>query len=248
MLELDISKFYIIGHRGMEIDAVENTLSAFSKAIQFQLDFAECDIQISKDGIPVVFHDTRLDKKTGLTGRIVDHSVVDIQNSYIKTAAGQDKIPTLEKILSLVQNSQMNLIIELKTKKNFGSIHNLIEKYKMGKRVIIDSFSFLYLLKCRHVAPNLGYSWLVPHIGVYRSKLIQKLIIKVAKSLDFVSLSFNINSISKWLVAHCRRQGLIVFAYGVKSSMDYEEILALKINGFTAQDPRRLIEIMKRRT
>ena len=47
----------IWGHRGASAVAPENTLPAFVKAIEFKADGVELDVQLTRDGIPVVCHD-----------------------------------------------------------------------------------------------------------------------------------------------------------------------------------------------
>jgi glycerophosphoryl diester phosphodiesterase len=51
---------YVIGHRGAAGLAPENTLAAFSKALDIGVDGVELDVQLSADGIAVVHHDFRL--------------------------------------------------------------------------------------------------------------------------------------------------------------------------------------------
>ena len=51
---------YVIGHRGAAGLAPENTLAAFSKALDIGVDGVELDVQLSADGIAVVHHDFQL--------------------------------------------------------------------------------------------------------------------------------------------------------------------------------------------
>ena len=49
----------IIGHRGVPVVALENTLPAFEAAIAAGADGIEFDVRLSSDGVPVIIHDTR---------------------------------------------------------------------------------------------------------------------------------------------------------------------------------------------
>ena len=51
---------YVIGHRGAAGLGPENTLCAFSKALDHGVDGVELDVQLSADGIAVVHHDFQL--------------------------------------------------------------------------------------------------------------------------------------------------------------------------------------------
>ena len=53
-----------IAHRGFSSRYPENTLLAFERALDLGADGAEFDVQLSKDGVPVVFHDESLQRIT----------------------------------------------------------------------------------------------------------------------------------------------------------------------------------------
>ena len=59
---------WVIAHRGASGDERENTLPAFERAIEMGADYVEFDVQASRDGGLVVFHDLRLDRLTSLRG------------------------------------------------------------------------------------------------------------------------------------------------------------------------------------
>ncbi|NBC02187.1 MAG: hypothetical protein GVY20_00630, partial [Bacteroidetes bacterium] len=52
-------KFLVIAHRGASKYAPENTMAAFKLAHKMKADMIELDVQLSKDGMPVVFHDAK---------------------------------------------------------------------------------------------------------------------------------------------------------------------------------------------
>lgn len=55
-------KTLLIAHRGGSALAIENTQSAFDNALNYPVDGLECDVQLTKDGVPVLFHDRTLFK------------------------------------------------------------------------------------------------------------------------------------------------------------------------------------------
>ena len=60
--------FHVIAHRGVSAEAPENTLPAFERALAIGVVEVELDAQLSRDGVPVLFHDGTLDAKTPLRG------------------------------------------------------------------------------------------------------------------------------------------------------------------------------------
>ena len=56
--------FTLIAHRGFSSDAPENTFAAFDLALESGFDNIELDAQLTADGVPVVIHDSTLDRTT----------------------------------------------------------------------------------------------------------------------------------------------------------------------------------------
>ncbi len=69
------------------------------------------DVQLSRDGVAMVFHDETLDRLTGETGLVLDHLAVDLQK--MKLTDSTDCIPTLAEVLAIVAG-QTPLLIEIK--------------------------------------------------------------------------------------------------------------------------------------
>ena len=98
------------GYRDMNRQRWENTLSAFDAAIE--RGFAiECDLHLSKDGVPVVFHDLELKRLTAEQGSVVEYTVAELRR--LRVGGTSDHIPTLEEMLERVAG-RVPLVIELK--------------------------------------------------------------------------------------------------------------------------------------
>lgn len=103
-----------IAHRGLH-DAtrgvIENTASAFTAAIEG--DYAiECDLQLSRDGEAVVFHDETLERLIDGNGSVANHSAAELKAMAFK--AGSDRVQTLGELLAQVRG-RVPLVIELKS-------------------------------------------------------------------------------------------------------------------------------------
>ena len=66
----------VFAHRGGAKLAPENTLAAFENGMALGSDGFECDVHLSRDGVPVVIHDPTLDRTTDATGA-VGHRTAD---------------------------------------------------------------------------------------------------------------------------------------------------------------------------
>src|SRR4029079_19525304 len=70
-----------IAHRGyhdLRRGRPENTLAAFDAAIEARYAI-ECDLHISADGVPVVFHDDTLERLTGISGHVRDLTAAELR-------------------------------------------------------------------------------------------------------------------------------------------------------------------------
>lgn len=97
-------------HRGLwSADLPENSLEAFKQASEHGFG-AECDVHLSADGVPMVFHDFTLNRMTGTEGAIGDVSAEKLQALYL-AGTGQT-IPTLSDVFSAMGGQP--LLVELK--------------------------------------------------------------------------------------------------------------------------------------
>ena len=102
-----------IAHRGFhDLNRVrwENTLSAFDAAVE--RDYAiECDVHLSADGVPVVFHDNVLNRLAGRDGFVHDLTAAEL--AQLRIGGTQDHVPTLAEMLARI-GGRVPLVIELK--------------------------------------------------------------------------------------------------------------------------------------
>lgn len=100
-------------HRGLYDNASgepENSMEAFRRAVEAGFGI-ELDVQLSKDEIPVVFHDFTLQRVCGEAGKVADYTFEELQR-FSLCSSGQ-KIPRFEEVLKLV-DGRVPLIIEYK--------------------------------------------------------------------------------------------------------------------------------------
>ena len=108
-------------HRGCSQRYPENTITSFEKAMQLRasgLCGIELDVQLTKDGVPVVIHDERIDRTTDGFGFVRDYDLRELRTFHIHDGkTGGEKIPVFEEVLELLQGEMkkgLRLNIELK--------------------------------------------------------------------------------------------------------------------------------------
>ena len=101
---------YDYAHRGLWSEGIpENSFEAFRRAVAEGFGI-ECDVHLSRDGVPMVFHDFTLDRLTGLSGQISDMNANDLQT--LKLAGSEETIPRLSDLLDVMEHQP--LLVEIK--------------------------------------------------------------------------------------------------------------------------------------
>ena len=128
-------------HRGLHGGGrVENSPSAFAAAIERGLGI-ECDVQRSRDGQAMVFHDWELDRLTGEHGAVKARDAADL--GRIAFTASDDTIPTLSQLLAQAGGS-VPLLIEIKSKREvrFAPLCFAVRRALEGYRGPVAVMSF----------------------------------------------------------------------------------------------------------
>ena len=146
-----------IAHRGLHDIArgrPENTLAAFDAAAERHYG-VECDLHISADGIPIVFHDDTLDRLTGEAGSVRDRTAAELGDLRVKRTG--EWIPTLDEMLSLVAG-RVPLVLELKSLpgRNAGLAFGVAERLRRyAGPAAVMSFDPALIAETKAADPNL---------------------------------------------------------------------------------------------
>lgn len=108
-----------IAHRGLHDRGrgiIENTASAFAAAIEGGYAI-ECDVQLSRDGIPMIFHDDDLDRLTGVSGPVGARTMAELASYRLLDSAAGDTPQRFDAFLAQI-DGRVLLQIELKQQPN----------------------------------------------------------------------------------------------------------------------------------
>ncbi|MEY4320254.1 MAG: hypothetical protein RLZZ471_195 [Actinomycetota bacterium] len=135
------NKFKIFAHRGLVYDSEktvrdENTILAFEVALSAGADYLELDVQCSRDGVAVVFHDETLDRVSTERGRISDKSWSELQQVKLNHGGS---IPSIEQILTAFAETKIN--IDVKAAQAIPDLSRAIQAHNAQSRVLLTSFS-----------------------------------------------------------------------------------------------------------
>ncbi len=155
-------KTQIFAHRGYPVKFPENSLAGFKYAIDHHADGLEFDVHLTRDDVPVIMHDEKIDRTTNGRGFIRDYTYTQLCQYHL---ANGETIPLLRDFMKLVGNHQIYLNLEFKT----GQIHyrgiekivlDLVKDYQLAHPIIYSSFSLPTLKVAQKVAPHNLYYFL----------------------------------------------------------------------------------------
>ena len=151
-------------HRGLhdnDTQAPENSLAAFQKAVEAGFGI-EMDIQLTKDKIPVVFHDFSLKRICGVDGNVRDYTYEELQQ--FRLCESTERIPKFEEVLELV-NGKVPLIVEFKGENTDMSLCPIADR-------ILREYKGVY---CMESFNPFMVAWYKRHHGeVFRGQLSEK--------------------------------------------------------------------------
>jgi len=170
-----IDETLIFGHRGYPAKFPENSLSGFSYAIDHAIDGLEFDVHLTKDNIPVIMHDEKINRTTNGHGKIRQYTFDELQQFQLSNG---ETIPSLEQLLQLVAQRRVYLNLEFKTDRvHYTNIEkivlDMVRDYDLVYPVIYSSFSLQTLKNAYRVDAHQQYCLLSDHVLYQPQRLAQ---------------------------------------------------------------------------
>lgn len=126
----------VLAHRGLALEAPENTLLAFAHALALGVEHLETDVHASRDGIAMIAHDPVLDRVAGIPGRISERTAAELGG----IALGSDQgFATLTEALEAFPDARFN--IDLKSADAVAPAVDAVRQLRAEHRVLLTSFS-----------------------------------------------------------------------------------------------------------
>jgi glycerophosphoryl diester phosphodiesterase len=134
----------VIAHRGVALEAPENTLPAIAKAIELGCAMAEIDLRYTADGEVVVFHDATVERTTDGTGRVADKTLSDLRSLdagvRMDAAFRGTRVPTFREVVDL-SRGKIQLYLDLK-ETDPRPVVRLVERLEARSMVVYRPYSF----------------------------------------------------------------------------------------------------------
>ncbi|MCP4038052.1 MAG: hypothetical protein GY733_14020 [bacterium] len=255
--------FKVIAHRGASAYAPENTIPAFERARELGVVDVELDIQLSRDDVVVLYHDSKLREKTGQAGTVRDHLAADLLEMDIgswfdrthpesETRFAGTRLCTLAALFESFGDS-FRYHIELKS--NDPELVRLaleqIEAYRLESTVRFTSFVFEQAQRARRLAPHIPTGLLVRDEARLRQEAsasadvatleLQKQAVDRAVEERFDQVGFPAEDLSPELVRYAVDKDLEIRAWRIRNDEDMRRAIDMGAYGMTTNWPDRLI-------
>lgn len=223
----------IWAHRGASAHAPENTLLAFELAHELGADGIELDVQLSKDGVPVVIHDERIDRVSDGTGYVRDYTLEELKGFNVNqkfSKYGKAKIPTLAEVYDLVKGMDLLINLELKNSEIFyedmeEKVLRLAEEKEVEGRMVYSSFNHYSMRKIQRLLPSaktaLLYSEGILDIGEYGEKNGAYAVHPSLRNMEYPGVD---------IVKECHERGVRVHVWTVNETEDIDKMRRIGVD------------------
>ena len=243
----------------------ENTIPAFDYAIKTGVDCLEMDMAVTRGNVIVISHDPTL-RPPVCTGppqqsatireltlaQVREWECGTVQNPLFQkqTPVPGTRMPTLDDVFQLASRGSFDYSIETKIfpdrpaltppPEEFARmVLDKIRKYKLEKRVILQSFDFRTLLAMKKLAPEIRLSALTD------KDQRDFPIIAHEGQADIISPHYQL--VTKEKVAAAHAAGLQVVAWTANTPADWDRLIGAGVDAIITDDPAQLIAYLKQK-
>ncbi len=235
----------LIGHRGAPRLAPENTLPSFAAALKAGASGIECDVRLSSDGVPIVFHDDRLERLTPGSGRVNTRSAAELTSLPVLPGAFGGSfpdvcIPTLGAVLDATPPNVL-LVIELKVDEDSPTelvaavLKCLPPNGRCFRLISFDAQALVFARSAGVVTENLG---------LLRSADQAPSAISAVVRAQCAWLHLGEPGVDPGLIGRARDAGIHLNAWTVNVPQRGAELRDLGVDELTTDDPLLLPQAM----
>ncbi len=247
----------VIAHRGDSHNAPENTLAAFKMALDKGADGVEFDVQLSRDGVPMVIHDHDLSRTAGTSARVAELtadelSKVDVglwfNGKYPKRQRPEfrlETIPTLETLLNTLRDISGPTYIELKCgetdyEQTARAVCDVIRDSPLLAQMIVKSFKLATIPAVRHFLPGVQTAALfAPEIMHFVRR--KKHIIALAREFGAHQISLHHSLATRKLTALAAEAKMPVTVWTADNTDWIERCRSFRIGSLITNDPAKML-------
>ena len=243
----------VIAHRGACKVAPQNTMPAFEKGLELDVDGFETDVHLTADGVPVLCHDYEIEETPNGHGKITSMTLDELREfdfgSYFSEEFKDTKTPTLEEFLTLCEDDDvevMNIEIKPSLENDMTVVHKTIEAVKahgLFDKLLISSFSAKMLIESKKIDRNCKTAFLYSP----KDKIVMKILFtaaRFAKGLGVQALHPHFTLVTPQYVKKAHALGIQVNPWTVNKESDIRRMIKCGVDGIITDYPEVVNKII----
>jgi glycerophosphoryl diester phosphodiesterase len=232
----------VTAHRGASLVAPENSISAIERAIEAGAQWAEIDVQETRDGTIVLLHDTDLMRVAAVDKNIWEVDYNEIKDldagSWFSEDYRGEKIPTLQQAID-VARGRIKLNIELKfngqDKRLAERVAEIVSENEFEAQCAVTSLTYDGLLQAKESHGKLKVGFIV-----FRA-------VGDVAELPVDLLSINAGYITREMVERLHAAGKPVHVWTVNDREGMLDMIDLGVDNILTDDPALLVSVLEER-
>ncbi|HLN22569.1 MAG TPA: glycerophosphoryl diester phosphodiesterase [Patescibacteria group bacterium] len=233
----------VIGHRGIAASAPENTLAGFRCAAAQGVAMVELDVQLTSDGVPVVFHDDALERTTDGQGLLCETPLAVLRRcdagAWFGPGFAGEMVPTLAEAITVIVELGLGLNIEVKADEDRGAataqtaLAVVRSQWPAGRPApLLSSFSRSALRAVAEMMPDWPRGLLVGALPDDWAKAVQ--------SLGCVAVHADHRRLNPRRVHAVKDAGVLLLAYTVNRADHADRLWSWGVDAVFSDHPERL--------
>ncbi len=260
----DIAVPTVIGHRGCAGEVPENTLASFARGLAAGAAILESDVHLTRDGVPVLLHDHRVDRNTNGEGRVADFSLEELRRldaGYRFTPDGGRShpfrgrglvIPTLLEALEAFPGARFNLELKEDLPGLVTRTLEVVAKADREDRTLLTAAEDALMLDLRtqieasgsRVAQGACTRDVTDFIRSAQDAAAPKagpMALQVPAAFGERPL------VTPLFVEHAHAHGLVVHVWTINETDEMQALLDLGVDGLVTDHPARMAGLLEAR-
>jgi glycerophosphoryl diester phosphodiesterase len=251
----------ILGHRGAAGVAPENTLEAFERGLNDGAHMIECDIHVTRDGVPVLIHDPDLERTTNGRGSVERIDLADLQSldagyhfvcpeTRLTSFRGQGlRVPSVREAFAKFPDAAFNMEIKASQRDLVGSVLSLIRDFGREERTLLVAGADPIQAQIRE---GIARERIRPALGASLGDIVEIVVAaKQAKAHSTDSMAIQIpldfgseRLVTPMLIDHCHSHGVQVHVWTINAPECMRELLDLGVDGIVTDFPGVMAEVI----
>jgi glycerophosphoryl diester phosphodiesterase len=252
-----------MGHRGAKGSLPENTFVSFDRARQEGVNILESDMQITKDGVVVLFHDDTVDRVTNGTGLVEEFTLAQLKELDAAYSFSLDggvtfplrgkghTVPTLKEAFDRYPDMRFNLDLKSKNPKLVEKVIENIRDNNREDTVALASFYHKPIKKVRKQAEKAGLDIMTcaSNFEIVKLLVASKLGLpsyKKPMALEVPRKSGSINVITDKFIKYAHDNNHHVIAWTINDKKEMSELIEMGVDGIITDYPGDGVDVARK--